>query len=310
MSDIVLLDGGMGQELTIRSSNPAHPQWGAWVMMNEPEIVQGLHEDYLRAGAKVITLNSYSINRSRLAAFDMPERLGELQGIAIDLAKRARDAVGSDAAITGCLPPLIGSYHPELLPPDPELLEEYREIVSLQADHVDLFVCETMSKASEARMAATAALESGKPVWVAWTLDETLGDDGLPRLRSGETLAQALDAVADLDIAATLFNCTPPEAMSAGMATLVSAGKPSGGYANAFTPIPKEFVLGETVDLLKKRTDLDPVAYADHVMDWVSQGARIVGGCCETGPAHIAELSDRLQKEGHRPVSGLEMAAA
>ena len=92
MTDIVLLDGGMGQELTRRSKDPAHPQWGAWVMMNEPEIVQGLHEEYIRAGATAITLNSYSINRSRLSAFDMPERLGELQQIAVDLASGGRSS--------------------------------------------------------------------------------------------------------------------------------------------------------------------------------------------------------------------------
>ncbi len=298
--DVVLLDGGMGQELTRRSSDPAHPQWGAWVMMQEPGIVQALHEDYLRAGASAITLNSYSINRSRLAAFDMSERLGELQGIAIDLARRARDAVGTDAALVGCLPPLIGSYHPELLPPDPELLEEYREIVALQADHVDVFVCETMSKASEAQMAATAACESGKPVWVAWTLDEDLGPDGQPRLRSGETVGDALTALQGLPVEAILFNCCPPEAISAGLGQLIADGRPAGGYANGFTPIPKAFTLGETVDMIGKRTDLDPEGYARHVMGWVGQGARIVGGCCETAPAHIAELARHLDTAGHR----------
>ena len=301
--DVILLDGGMGQELVRRSSNPAHPQWGAWVMMQEPDIVQGLHEDYLRAGAMGITLNSYSINRSRLTNFKMPERLGELQGIALDLARRARDAVGTEASLIGCLPPLIGSYHPELLPPDPELLDEYRETVAFQADHVDVILCETMSKASEARMAATAACESGKPVWVAWTLDEELGPDGQPRLRSGETVGEALAAIADLPVAAVLFNCCPPEAISAGLGQLLAAGRPTGGYANAFTPIPKKFVLGETVDMIGKRTDLDPEAYAGHVMDWVGQGAAIVGGCCETGPAHIAELARCLTADGHRIVA-------
>ena len=297
--DVTLLDGGMGQELVRRSSQPAHPQWGAWVMMHEPAIVQGLHEDYLRAGARAITLNAYSINRSRLAAFDMPERLAELQGIAIDLARRARDAVGVDAAIAGCLPPLVGSYHPELLPPDPELLEEYREIVSLQAPHVDVVLCETMSKASEGAMAATAAAESGKPVWVAWTLDEEPGPDGHPRLRSGETVAEALAALDGIAIDAVLFNCCPPEAITAGMPELASDGRPFGGYANAFTPIPKEFVLGETVDMIGKRTDLGPEAYAGHVIGWVETGATIVGGCCETGPAHIAEIARRLKAAGH-----------
>lgn len=303
MVDIVLLDGGMGQELTRRSKNPAHPQWGAYVMMQEPEIVQGLHEEYIRAGATAITLNSYSINRSRLAAFDMPDRLGELQQIAIDLASRARDAVGADITLVGCLPPLIGSYHPELLPPEPELLEEYREVVAMQGSYVDVFVCETMSKASEAQMAATAACESGKPVWVAWTLDETLGPDGLPRLRSGETVAEAIAALDGLPVQSIQFNCTAPEAMTAGMDALVATGLPTGGYANGFTPIPKGFVLGQTVDMIGKRTDLEPAGYANHAMGWVKQGARIVGGCCETAPAHIAELKRRIEADGHRLVS-------
>ena len=299
MSDIVLMDGGMGQELTQRSSDPAHPQWGAWVMMQEPHLVQELHEEYLRAGARAITLNSYSINRSRLVTFGMPERLAQLYRIAADLAHKARDAVGEEATLVGCLPPLIGSYHPELLPPEPELLEEYRELVALQKDRVDVFVCETMSKATEAQMAATAAAESGKPVWVAWTLDEDLGDDGAPRLRSGETVDQALAALEGIDVQAVLFNCCPPEAIAAGLDKLATTGKPTGGYANAFTPIPKKFVLGETVDMIGKRTDLEPPAYADHLMGWVDRGARFVGGCCETTPAHIAELSRRLQDAGH-----------
>lgn len=302
MTDIVLLDGGMGQELTRRSKNPAHPQWGAWVMMNEPEIVQELHEDYIRAGAKAITINAYSINRSRLTKFDMPERLAELQGIAVDLASRARDACDSETTMLGCLPPLVGSYHPELMPPEPETLEEYREVVSFQADHVDAFICETMGSATEARLAATAACESGKPVWVAWTLDETLGDDGQPRLRSGETVSDAIAALNGVPVEAVLFNCTAPEAMTAGMGTLVATGLPTGGYANGFTPIPKEFELGKTVDMLGKRTDLDAGGYANHAMHWVDQGARLVGGCCETSPGHIAELKRRLESAGHAVV--------
>ena len=57
---IMLLDGGMGQELCNRSSNAIHAEWGGWVMRHEPHLVQELHEDYLRAGATVITLNTYA----------------------------------------------------------------------------------------------------------------------------------------------------------------------------------------------------------------------------------------------------------
>lgn len=302
MADIVLLDGGMGQELTRRSKDPAHPQWGAWVMMNEPEIVQALHEEYIQAGARAITINAYSINRSRLEIFKMAERLPELQTAALDIASRARDAFDSETTILGCLPPLVGSYHPELMPPEPRALEEYREVVSHQADRVDAFICETMGSATEARLAATAACESGKPVWVAWTLDETLGEDGQPRLRSGETVPEAIAALNGLPVESVLFNCTAPEAMTSGMDALVATGLPTGGYANGFTPIPKEFVLGKTVDMIGKRTDLDPEGYANHAMGWVAKGARLVGGCCETSPGHIAELKRRLENDGHRPV--------
>ena len=305
MAEIVLLDGGMGQELVRRSSQPAHPQWSAWVMMHEPEVVQGLHEDYLKAGAKVVTLNSYSTTPSRFEKFDTMDQFETLQQRAIDLANAARDAVGLEAAIAGCLPPLAGSYHPELLPSDEALLEEYRQIAVLQAPHVDFFLCETMSKASEARMAATAASETGKPVWIAWTLDEELAEDGKPRLRSGETVEDAISAIDGVPVEAILFNCTAPEAMTAGMAQLVKDGRPSGGYANGFTPIPKEFVLGETVDIIGKRTDLGPESYADHAMTWVNKGARIIGGCCEVGPAHIGEMARRLEADGHKVVKGL-----
>jgi len=297
--NITLLDGGMGQELVRRSSDPAHPQWSAWVMMHEPEIVQDLHEDYLRAGARVLTLNTYSATPTRFATFETEDQFEPLQMKAVELARAACDAVGVDAAIAGCLPPLVGSYHPELLPDYDTLLAEYRRIAAIEADHVDVFLCETMSKAEEARAAAVAAAETGRPVWVAWTLTEELAPDGTPRLRSGETVADAIAALDGIEVEALLFNCCPPEAITAGMAELAADGRAFGGYANAFMPISRDFTLGETVDMLGVRTDLDPVAYADHVMGWVDQGARIVGGCCETGPDHIAEIARRLEAAGH-----------
>lgn len=303
--DVILLDGGMGQELVQRSKNPAHPQWSAHVMREEPEIVQAVHEDYLRAGATVITLNTYSTTPGRFENFGVPEQFETMYMKAIDLAHGARDAVGTEATIAGCLPPLIGSYQPDLLPADEVLLEEYRTLAGMAADHVDVFICETMSKASEARMAASAGVETGKPVWVAWTLSEELGPDGQPRLRSGETIAEAFVALDGLTVDVVMFNCCPPEVMTAGMGQLAADGRPFGGYGNGFTPIPKGFTLGVTVEALGKRTDLGPAAYADHAMDWVNAGATIVGGCCEVGPAHIAEMAQRLSAAGHCIVARL-----
>lgn len=300
--DIILLDGGMGQELVTRSTRPKHPQWGARVLIDEPGLVQQVHEDYLRAGARVITLNSYSVTPGRFDKFGMPERFEEMEQAAIRLAHRARDAVGADAAIAGCLSPLVGSYNPQLLPDHDTLLAEYRRIVEVEAPHVDLFICETMSKAEEGHAAAQAACETGTPTWVAWTLKEQLEPDGSARLRSGETVHEAIAAIGDLDVSAILLNCCPPEAITAAMPVLASDGRPAGAYANGFTPIPEGFVLGVTVEALGKRTDLDPAAYARHAMTWIGQGATIVGGCCETGPAHIAELARQIEAAGHRVV--------
>jgi len=157
-----------------------------------------------------------------------------------------------------------------------------------------------MSKASGARAAATAATEPGRPVWVSWTHSEPLAPDGTARLRSGETITQAREALEGLPVAAILVNCCPPEVIGAAMPELLADGRPAGGYANGFTPIPAEFTLGVTVDMLGRRTDLGPDAYADHAMDWVAQGAAIGGGCCEVGPAHIAELARRLGAAGHK----------
>ena len=305
MSQITLLDGGMGQELVRRSAQPAHPMWSAHVMIDEPEIVQATHADYLRAGARVLTLNTYSTTPGRFARFGVPEQFGPMQRRAFELARAAIEETGIEADLAGCLPPLVGSYQPDLLPSYEVLLSEYRLIVAEQADRVDFFLCETMSKAEEARAAATAANETGRPVWVAWTLAETLGEDGKARLRSGETVAEAISALDSMPVAALLANCCPPEVIDIAMPELVATGLPAGGYANGFTPIPSEFKLGQTVDMLSARTDLGPEAYADFAMGWVEQGAAIVGGCCEVGPAHIEELARRLEAAGHEIVGGI-----
>ncbi|NGO50116.1 homocysteine S-methyltransferase family protein [Allomesorhizobium camelthorni] len=288
MTKIVLTDGGMGQELLRRSKAPPTPLWSARVLMDEPDIVRDLHAEFIRAGARVITLNTYSATPERLAREGVADMFEPLQKRAIDLAKAARDGAG-DAAIAGCLPPLFGSYHPELTISFDETLDIYRRIVAEEADHVDLFLCETMASAEEARAAVTAAVESGKPVWVSWTL----ADHGAPRLRSGETLAAASVALGDLPVAARLINCCRPEVADAALPELTALGGKVGAYANGFTSVDA-LKHGGTVDVLHARHDLDGPAYAEFALGWAKAGAAIVGGCCEVGPAHIASLRDSL----------------
>ncbi len=298
MSEIILLEGGTGQELLNRSTNKAPQRWSAEYLLTEPDLVRAVHRDYIAAGARVLTINAYSATFTRMALLAEEDRVPMLQRLACDLALAARDDAGASGvgvAIAGCLPPLNGTYRPDRVRPYEVNLAEYRRLVELQTPHVDLFRCETLSSSREARAAATAAAESGRPVWVAWTLR----DDGAPLLRSGETIAEANAALADLPIAAVLANCSPPETIAAAMPELVASGRPAGGYANGFMPIPATFLPGRTLSQVTVRQDLDPAAYAAIALRWIEAGARIVGGCCETGPAHIAYLRDRLGAAGH-----------
>lgn len=292
---VVLTDGGMGQELVRRSRTPPTPLWSARVLIDEPGLVRGLHGEFIRAGARVITLNTYSATPERLEANGIGGMFETLQRRGIELARAARDEAG-DAAIAGCLPPLFGSYAPRLTVGYDETLAIYRRVAAVQADAADLFLCETMASADEARAAVTAASETGKPVWVSWTLAD--GEDG-SRLRSGESITEAAAALGALPVAARLVNCCRPETVDAAFAELLALGGPVGAYANGFTDVAA-LKHGGTVDVLHARHDLDPEAYARFGLGWAERGATIVGGCCEVGPAHIAALREKLLAGGYR----------
>jgi len=296
MSNIVLMDGGMGQELVRRSPDTLTQLWGGAVLRDHPEIVGQLHQDYMRAGARMVMTNSYSLTRPRLARDNQEEMLEELQIRACEVACEAVDTMGADVALAASLPPLNGSYHPESVPPVEEAAKQFAEIARIQAPFVDVLVCETMSSIREAEGALAGAKVAGKPVWLAFT---TSDDDGTI-LRSGEPLANAIDAIAGSEnLAAILVNCTRPEAVDQGMPILAKCGLPFGAYANGFTRIATTYIPGAKVDELGTRVDLTPEAYAGFAVGWAEQGATILGGCCEVGPAHIAHLAQRLEAAGH-----------
>lgn len=302
--DVVLLDGGTGMELLRRSNDKTPRLWSAQYLLNEPDLVRAVHRDYIDAGARVITINTYSATYTRMEMVGETERVPLMQQRACELALAARDdagAAGAHVRIAGCLPPLNGSYRPDRVRDFETNRAEYQRLAALQSPHVDLFLCETLSSADEARAAVSAAIGLGKPVWVAFTLQ----DDG-SALRSGESVAEAVRALEGLEVNAVLVNCCPPESITLAMPALVEQGLPAGGYANGFTQIPKTFMPGKTRLVLNSREDLDPAAYAAHALRWWHAGARVLGGCCEVGPEHIAHLHRRLTDSGANVVGGLD----
>jgi|TARA_B110000902_G_scaffold210633_1_gene240882 S-methylmethionine-dependent homocysteine/selenocysteine methylase len=294
MSTVTLLDGGMGQELLRRSSRVITPMWSADIMLNEPILVRDLHREFIDSGARVITLNSYTATPQRLKRENELHQLENLHQLAMNAAQKAVElSQRNDVAIAGCLPPLVASYRPDVSLSFKDSLDTYRRLVELQSPASDLFICETMSSINEARAACTAALESGKPVWVALTVS----DAHPQQLRSGESLEDALKALASFDTQATLLNCSQPEAITACWELLRMTQSKVGAYANGFISVDSLYP-GDTVEELSIRQDMSPQQYAEHAMGWVRNGASIIGGCCEIGPGHIKALHSRLCHEG------------
>ena len=293
---ITILDGGMGQEL-VRRMGKATPLWAMQALLDAPDLVRAVHDDFFAAGAEVATTNTYAVLPDRLAAFGLSERLSELIETSCRLAAEARDAAGH-GLVAGSLGPLGFSYQPDNAPPPEMAAEIYAAIARHHAPLVDVLILETMSSVDQARGALLGAGLAGKPIWLAMSVNDSNGT----RLRSNEALADIKPLITEFAPERVLLNCSRPEAVSDGLPILAKLHPHVGAYANGFTQIADDFnKIGATTDLLSARRDLGPAAYAAVAQDWVAAGARTVGGCCEVGPAHIAALAKCLRFDEEYP---------
>ena len=298
MVDITLLDGGMGQELIARSGDAATPLWATQAMMDHPGLVQSVHADYFAAGASVATANTYAIHHDRLEKFGQDHKFADLHAQALTEAAAARAAFGK-GRIAGSLGPLGASYRADVIPEHQKAVALFHEVATLVGPRVDFLIAETVASLAHARAVLEGARSSGKPVWLSITVDD---EDGT-RLRSGEAVADLAPILQKGGARAMLANCSAPEAMAAALEIFKQFGLPFGAYANGFQQITKEFLKDNpTVDVLHARPEMTPARYADFALLWVNMGATIIGGCCETTPAHIAEIARRLVAEGHNIV--------
>lgn len=285
---VTILDGAMGTELARRGEDTGLPLWSANALMSAPEVVKQIHLDYLRAGAQVITANTFRANPRTLARAGQTGRSRALTRIAVDLARQAiADFQATHAAahplIAGSMAPVEDCYSPWLVPGDAELETEHGELARHLADAgCDLILVETMNTIREAVIAARAAAETGLPVWVSVTLNQH--ND----LLSGESLRDATRAVLTVKPDALMVNCIPvaqtASAVVALRAATASARIRLGVYANAGHIEEGEWSMARGVT---------PEAYAEAATEWLAAGASIVGGCCGTSPEHIARLAAR-----------------
>lgn len=299
MKDIILLDGGVGQEIYTRAGKPNTPLWSAQIMMENPDLVKEVHKDFIKAGATVITTNNYTCTPTRLKRDSQIELFEKLQLQAVNLAIKAREELGfssKEISIAGCLPPLVASYVSNENTFS-QLKNEYEQIINIIDPFVDLYLIETIYSIKEGIAALEAALKKNKTVWLSFTLC----DDNPNFLRSGESIEDAIKAIEGYNLDALLFNCSFPEIIDQGMLLLKDLKIPYGGFANGFTSI-NALKPGGVVNNLEARFDLDEEKYASYVNQWIDKGASIVGGCCEVGPSYIKYIYDELVLQGYNVI--------
>ncbi|WP_292969402.1 homocysteine S-methyltransferase family protein [Novosphingobium sp.] len=296
MADFLILDGGMGRELKRVGAPFRQPEWSALAMIEAPDAVAAVHRSYVAAGAQVITTNSYAlvpfhIGAARFAADGqmLADRAGRVA------REVAGEAVNATVRVAASLPPVCGSYRPDLYDAQ-QARATLAPLIAGLAPHADLWLAETLSALEEARTIAALLADDTRPLWLSFTLDDGSADCARQaRLRSGEPVGQAVELALECGAGAILFNCSQPEVMEAAVRqaaqAMAQAGRtlPIGVYANAFPPQDPDATANET--LLPIREDLDPAGYLTWVEAWLAAGASIVGGCCGIGPEHIGAIA-------------------
>ena len=274
----LLLDGATGTELYRRGVDISLPLWSARAILEAPKTLLQIHVDYLRAGADIITANTFRTHRRNLKQAGLGERAQQLTRRAVEIARRAIESTGSRALVAGAIAPLEDSYSPQRTPPAATLAVEHSVMANcLAACGVDALLVETMNSVREAVAATRAAVATGRP-----TLASVMcARDG--RLLSGEPLATAAKALTALQPDALLINCVPAPELHRPLTTLrAHTSLPVGAYGNVG-------YLNNDGNWMQ--TDaVQPEAYAAYARHWREAGAMLIGGCCGTTPAHIAAL--------------------
>lgn len=283
---LTILDGGMGHELTRRLQTRGG-LWSAQALLDAPEVVAAVHRDYLAAGARVITTNTYSTIPSYLAKAGLDADYLKYAQQAGIIARKVADEFPQPVKVMGSIPPLDESFRFDLVPSDDSARAIYEPLVATLAPYVDGFLCETMSCVRESVNAAGAvrACDKTVPLWISWTLAETPGQG----LRSGESIAAAVAATAPLDVQALLFNCTSPAAISAALPLLRDlTDNAIGCYPNRLV-IPENWTLDN--DVATGTREMSAAEFVAYARQWYQAGASIIGGCCGIGPELITALS-------------------
>lgn len=287
----------MGEELSDRGFSTRDGLWSARALVDHPHEVTALHTEYLAAGAELITTNTYSTIPSYLDKVGIGYRMRELATLAAQLGRTALNMSGSSDTkqLAGCLPPLDESYRPDLVPPADEAIPVYSELIDSMGSFVDVFLAETMSSIDEASHVAEAIRHS-RFADMEWIVSFSLDDHDGTKLRSGEPVSEAVEAMSAYEPIAMLVNCTTPQSVLSGLecAHQVTSCR-IGGYPNRFKPVPEDWTLDDDQEIIRDE-GLTPEAFVGWSKRFIDAGATYLGGCCGIGPSFIRALAMDLNR--------------
>jgi S-methylmethionine-dependent homocysteine/selenocysteine methylase len=286
---VTLLGGACGTEIQRRGVPTPLPLWSAAALDSHPDVVREVHADQVRAGARLVTANTFRTDRRTLTKGGAGARARDEARRLTKLAVRlAREGVGRAAPtkgvlIAGSIAPLEDCYRPDLVPDDTTLRVEHAvKVGNLVAAGAPVALVETMNTIREA-VAALGACQAGNlPAFVSFVCDA----EG--RLLSGEDPAEAARAVAPFAPLGLLVNCCPPDAALRALERLRPATSlPLGAYPNGGGQPDSRQGWVWKGGLGRWRW----LRAMDRLLDF---GVALLGGCCGTTPAHTAALARRI----------------
>jgi homocysteine S-methyltransferase len=277
---VVLFDGGVGTYLYEKGIyiNTCFDE----LNLTSPDLVAGLHRDYVGAGADVIETNTFGGNRFRLAPHGLEKKVYEINKRGAEIAK---GVAKEQALVAGSVGPLGVSIEPLGKLSYEEAKDAFKEQVKGLLDGgADLIILETFSSIPELIQAIRAVKEVDATIPIIAQV--TVNDDG--QLLSGASLEQFVAEVTPLGVNAIGMNCSVgPKAMLEALEKLKTLTHlPISVQPNAGLP---QSVGGRNLYLMS------PEYLAEYAKRFILTGAAVVGGCCGTNPEHIKAIRRAVQ---------------
>ena len=288
-----ILDGGMGQELLARGMKSNGTLWSANAVLNEDyhQLLLDIHKDFIKAGSEVIITNTFTTRRIRLAENNIEEKFDYLVNKAGEIASNVKK-IYPHIFIGGSLPPQLLTYQADTRD-EKNILSNFVEMVEILYPYVDFYYFDVLSSVREFDIALKAVKKFNKPYLFGVHISEGTA------LPSGEKISDFKKFTKDPNLMGIMLSCVSPENYQLNASELKKLNVPYGFKFNAFqTTAPKGGYTagykknkGNPNEFLGKRDDLNPMKLAEFAKEFKNMGATILGGCCETRPAHIEQLA-------------------